>query len=102
MPTSCELKEREAGLIVTAAGARAVPLSGTLCGEVEAEFAISRLVLRVPAAVGEKITEMLQLAPAANVVPQVLESWKSPACAPLNEMALMARLLPPLLERVTT
>ena len=103
VPITCALKDREDGLRLSAAGGvTAVPLTARLCGELVAESAISKVALRVPAAVGVKLTETVQLAPAANEVPQVLESGKSPACAPLIEIALMLRLLPPLLERFTT
>ena len=42
---------------------------------------IVRVPVRVPVAVGLKVTEMLQLAPAATLVPQVLVSAKSPEAA---------------------
>src|SRR5438445_8883336 len=44
-----------------------------------------RVALRVPDAVGWKVTLTLQLDPAARFAPghELLESWKSPAFAPL-------------------
>lgn len=49
-----------------------VPLRATLCGEPVALSVMVRLPFRVPVAVGVKVTEIVQLAPAATLVPQVL------------------------------
>jgi hypothetical protein len=49
-----------------------VPLRATLCGEPVASSVIVILAVRVPAAVGVKVTEIVQLAPAATLVPQLL------------------------------
>ena len=59
------------------------PESDTVC-----EPAVSlkvRVALRAPAAVGWKVTLTLQLDPASRFAPghELLESWKSPAFAPL-------------------
>jgi hypothetical protein len=45
--------------------------------------------VRAPVAVGVKVTEIVQLAPAASVAGQVLVCPKSPAFAPVTEMAVI-------------
>jgi hypothetical protein len=49
----------------------AVPVKFTVCGEPVALSLMARDANRVPDAVGLKVTEIAQLAPAANEVPQV-------------------------------
>jgi hypothetical protein len=57
------------------AGAAApVPLRGTVCGLPLALSAIETDAVRVPLAAGLKMTLIVQLAPAATVLPQVLVS----------------------------
>jgi hypothetical protein len=55
-----------------------VPLSATLCGLPKALSEMLMVPVLVPLATGLKVTEMVQLAPALTVVPQVLVSEKSP------------------------
>ncbi len=55
-----------------------VPLRATLCGLPEALSEILIVPVRLPPAVGLKVTEIEQLAPALTVVPQVLVWEKSP------------------------
>jgi len=55
-----------------------VPLSATVCGEPVALSLMVSVPVRVPPAVGVKVTETVQLPPAAKLVPQVLVSVKSP------------------------
>jgi hypothetical protein len=56
------------GVKLTAgAGAFPVPLKPTACGLPAALSAIDRLAARAPAAVGVKLTDTVQLAPAPNV-----------------------------------
>ena len=57
--------------------------------------------VRVPVAVGLKVTLMVQLAPAATLDPQVLVSEKSPLLAPVTEMLVTLRLAEPVFIRVT-
>jgi len=57
--------------------------------------------LRVPVAVGVKVTEILQLPPAATLVPQVLFWPKSPEFAPVTAMLVMVSAPVPVLFRVT-
>ncbi len=52
---------------------------------------------RVPVAVGLKVTEMVQLAPAATLEPQLFVCAKSP----VMEMPVMLKAALPLLVRVT-
>jgi hypothetical protein len=58
---------------------------------------ILRVPVLIPAAVGLKVTEIVQLAPALTVVPQVLVWEKSP----LGVMLEMVRVTVPVLARVT-
>ncbi len=65
---------------------------------------IDTLALRVPVAVGVKVTLMVQEAPAARVldpVGQVLVWAKSPLLVPLKPMLLMVKAALPLLVNVT-
>jgi hypothetical protein len=55
-----------------------VPVSDTVCGEPPASSVTVRVPLRVPPAVGVKVTETAQFAPALTLDPQVLVSAKSP------------------------
>ena len=48
-----------------------VPLSGTRCGLLAALSVMLRAAVRVPVAVGLKVTLILHLAPAANELPHV-------------------------------
>jgi len=52
--------------------------------------------------VGVKVTLIVQLAPAAKVEPQVVVRAKSPAFVPVKEVTIEARLVVPMLLRVTT
>src|ERR1700680_3014690 len=56
-----------------------VPDRATVWGLVGSESLIVKVALRVPAAVGLKVTLMVQLAPPASDDPQLLVSLKSPA-----------------------
>jgi hypothetical protein len=73
-----------------------VPIRLTVCG-LPAASTIVRIPVRDPIAVGEKLTLIMQLAPAANVGPHVLVCRKSP----LVEMELMPREPVPVLVNVT-
>jgi hypothetical protein len=70
VPVSCEPKVRLVGVRVTA-GAVPVPVRATLCGLPAASSVTVMPALRLPAAVGEKVTEIVQLALAASVVGHV-------------------------------
>ena len=74
-----------------------VPVSDTVCGLPLALSATESEPVRVPVAVGLKVTLIVQLAPAATLVPQVLVSEKSPVV----EMLVMLRVAVPVLVSVT-
>ena len=74
-----------------------VPLRATLCGLPAALSEMLMVPVLVPAAVGLKVTEIVQLAPALTVVPQVLVWEKSPL-AVMPEMVSEAL---PVLVRMT-
>ena len=81
-----------------------VPLSATVCGLPLALSVILTLALRVPVAVGVKVTLIVQVAPAAMVlglIGQVLVWAKSPAFVPVKPIVLMVRAALPLFLRVT-
>lgn len=75
VPSVCEAKVRLVGERVTVGavttGVSPVPLKVTVCGE---PVALSTTVIApalIPVAVGVKVTETIQLAPAAKLTPQV-------------------------------
>ena len=81
-----------------------MPLSATVCGLPVALSVMLTLALRLPLALGVKVTLMVQEAPAASVLEllgQVLVCAKSPALVPLSPMLLMVRAALPLLVSVT-
>lgn len=80
-------------------GARTIPVpdAATACGLPEALLATETAPVRTPAAVGLKVTAMVQDPPAATEAPQELDCAKSPEA----EMALMARGPLPVLESTT-
>jgi hypothetical protein len=53
--------------------------------------------VRVPEAVGAKVTEIVQLAPCASELPQVFVCEKSPALAPVMLIPVMVKLALPVL-----
>lgn len=75
LPTFCEPNVRLAGETVNAGVLEApVPDSETVWGLFEAESVSVKVPVRVPAAVGVKVTLTVQLAPAARLLPQLLVS----------------------------
>jgi hypothetical protein len=75
LPTFWEANVRLEGETVNAGVLFApVPESDTFCGLFEAESVKVKVPVRVPAAVGVKITLTVQLEPAARLVPQLLVS----------------------------
>jgi hypothetical protein len=74
-----------------------VPVRGTLWGLPGALSATDMDPFRAPAAVGLNVTEMVQLALAATVRPQVLLWLKSPIAV----MLLIVSATPPVLVNVT-
>ena len=78
----CDAKARLVGESVTeGVEAVPVPVSADVCGEPLALSAIVSVPVRVPVAVGVKVTEIVHFAPAATLAPQVLDSAKSPDAA---------------------
>jgi hypothetical protein len=59
------------------------------------------IAVRAAATVGVKVTLMVQFAPAATLVPQVLVCAKSPGLAPAIAILLMVSVEPPVFDRVT-
>src|SRR6266852_6532832 len=87
VPTSWLAKVRLVGERLTAGALEAVPVPVrlTICGLSLALSLMVMLPVRVPAAVGVKVTLMLQLPPAATALPQVL-LWRSSPQATLGVM----------------
>ena len=72
-----------------------------VCGEPPALSATEMAAVNVAAEAGVKLTEMVQLAAAARVVPQVLAAMaKSAVLAPVRVMPVMLRAAVPGLESV--
>jgi hypothetical protein len=59
------------------------------------------VALRAPLAEGVKVSAMLQLAPAARLVPQLFAALKSPGFVPPSAMLEIVSAAEPLLLRVT-
>lgn len=78
-----------------------VPVSETVCGLPAALSVIETEAVRMPFAVGLKVTLMLQLAPAATLVPQVFVCEKSVELVPVTPMLVIVRVALPVLVRVT-
>jgi hypothetical protein len=75
VPTGCAPKSKLVGVRL-ATGAPPVPASATVCGLPEAVSFKVRLPVMFPVTVGEKLTLMEQLAPAASEEPQLSVSAK--------------------------
>src|SRR5256712_7404189 len=78
-----------------------IPLSVTFCGLPAALSLMLTAAIRVPLAVGLNVTLILQLAPAANELPQVWVCAKFPALVPVIAMLLMVKLAVPVFLSVT-
>src|SRR5207237_7671843 len=79
VPTFCEPNVKLVGVTVNWGELEApVPVSDTFCGLLEAESVSVSVPVRVPPAVGVKVTLTVQLAPAARLLPQLLLCEKSP------------------------
>src|SRR6266581_3490176 len=78
-----------------------VPVRVTVCGlPVALSFTLS-VALLVPLADGENVTLMVQLAPWATELPQLLVWAKSPLFDPVKPMLVMLKEDEPLLVNVT-
>ena len=105
VPTFWLPKLRLLGLRLTAgAGVTPVPLSVTDCGLSPALSLMLTLALRAPVTLGVKVTLIVQLLPAGNVLGlmgQVLVCAKSPALVPATLIVVIVRSAVPLLVSVT-
>ena len=66
-----------------------------MCGLPPPLSVIATFAVRLPFAVGVKVITILQLAPDARLVPQVLVSAKSPALVPVIAMPEIETVLWP-------
>src|ERR1039457_756674 len=78
-----------------------VPERVTVWGDPAALSVMVTDAPRLPAAVGVKVTEILQFPPAATLAPQVLVCAKSPALVPVTARLLIRRVAVPVLLSVT-
>jgi hypothetical protein len=92
----------EAERLTTGAEAAApVPVRLTDCGLPEALSVMLRLLDRVPGAVGVNVTLMVQFAPAATELPQLLVCAKSPLFVPVTAMLVRFSEALPVFASVT-
>lgn len=108
VPTGCGAKvmvdDDNAAAAVAATALVAVPVSDTTCVPGVAESLSVSVAVRVPVALGVKMTLIAQLAPAARVlgsVPQVFVWPKSMAFAPPSAIPLTVNAALPVLDSVT-
>jgi hypothetical protein len=99
-PTAWLMKVRLEGE-TPATEAVPVPESATVCGLLTASLAKVMAAVRVPFAVGVKVTLIVHLAPAATLDPQLFVWAKSLALAPETAMFVMLKAALPELVRVT-
>ena len=100
MPTTWLAKVRLVGEMLTA-GAVPVPVRLTLWGLPVALSVTVRAVLRVPLAAGVKVTLIVQLAPAATELPQLLVCAKSPGFVPVSARLVTLKAVLPEFVKVT-
>jgi hypothetical protein len=87
----------------TTFAASPVPVSDTDCGKLLALSATLRLAELVPVLVGVKLSEILQLEPAASVVPQaLLFNPNALALVPVTEMEIPVKGAVPVFINTTT
>ena len=78
-----------------------VPVSVTLCGEPVALSARLTAAEKLPVEAGENTTEIMQLLPAASVVPQLLVCENTVALVPVIAMLVRLRVALLVLVNVT-
>ena len=100
VPTDWFPKERLLGERL-AAGAVPVPVRVTLWGLPLALSVMVTDAVRLPLAAGVKVRLMVQLAPAATELPQVLVWAKSLALVPVTATLVTLKVALPVLVRVT-
>jgi hypothetical protein len=99
VPTAWPAKVRLEGERL-GAGAAPVPVRLRVCGLPAALSVRVTAALRVPVAAGVKVTLIVQLAPAAIELPQLLVCAKSPGLVPVSAMLEMLKAALPVLFRV--
>lgn len=99
-PTSIEPNERLVGETVKGSHTP-VPLNSMLSGVVLVLSVIVMAAVNTPPVVGPKCPWMLQLAPAARLVPQVFANTKDEASAPVTAMLVIVTAELPVLVAVT-
>ncbi len=77
-----------------------VPVRVAVCGLPVALSVTATAAVRIPEAAGVNVTLIVQLAPAATDVPQVLLSAKSPPLVPVMAILVMLKDALPVLESV--
>src|SRR5260370_42452234 len=93
LPTKRPLKTKLTGESVIAGAVIPRPLSETVCGLPMALSVKVMEPLRVPTAVGVKVTKMVQLPRAARLLPQLLVWAKSPLAAIVRLMSARTGLV---------
>src|SRR5258708_36906781 len=83
------------------AGYFPVPVNVTFCGDPPPLSLMSSDALRVPFALGVKVTAIVQLRPAARLEPQLLVCAKSVALGPLMAKPEKVSVVPPALVSAT-
>jgi len=78
-----------------------VPLSAIVCGEFPAVSVMVTAAVNAPVAVGPKCPWMVQVAPAAMLVPQVFANRNDDAFVPVTAMLVNVSVAVPLLVSVT-
>ena len=78
----------------------AVPERLEVCGLLASESDTVSVAVRVPVAVGVKVTKIWQLALLASVAAHEVDLMKSPALAPVNEIATPVTVTPVLFVSV--
>jgi hypothetical protein len=88
-------------VVTPAMGALHVPVRFTVCGLPPALSVMLTEAVRLPRATGVNVTLIVQLPFTATEVPHVLVTPKLPASVPVAPMLVMAKLVFPVLVRVT-
>ena len=101
VPTFTLPNASDVALSVTAGAVVLVPEpeSGTVCGDPDALSATLIEAVLVPVAVGVNTTVMVQVAPAATLVPQLFVWLKSPGLPPVSETETPVSAAVPVLVR---
>ena len=100
LPTGSDPNDRLVADSV-APGPRPVPVSATFWGEPPALSVMMMAAVNAPVAAGSKCPWMLQFAPAAKLVPQLLANTNEDAFVPVRAMLVMDKVALPVLVKVT-